>query len=44
MSTICDNCKGSGVDPLAGAVKPGEESVPCPICGGNGKAVEQTEE
>ena len=34
---ICEKCRGSGVDPDAGPVKPGNEFTPCPICGGNGQ-------
>jgi DnaJ-class molecular chaperone len=41
MST-CQKCKGSGVDSSV-KVKPGEESTPCSVCGGNGKLVDKEE-
>ena len=37
--TICEKCKGSGVDSSV-EVKPGEEMAPCSECGGNGKVAD----
>ncbi len=40
----CSNCKGSGIDPVALAPLPGEESTPCQTCSGSGKVqVEDTQ-
>jgi DnaJ-class molecular chaperone len=39
MSTICDVCKGSGID-NAKPVEPGEDFVKCSNCQGNGKVAD----